>query len=296
MKETILEKGRHIRNILLIVLVLNWLVAVLKLVFGHLIKSQSMIADGFHSFADGSSNVIGLFGIWIAVQPKDKEHPYGHNKYETFTAIVISVLLFLVCFNILHDSVDRFRNPLSVKVELSSFLVMIFTMLVNTWVMSYEYRAGKRLNSDILVSDSLHTRSDILTSFAVIVALVATKLGFPMLDPIAAIVIAFFIAYAGIDIMRHCSRVLCDTAVISEKRIEDICLKVPEVIKCHKIRTRGRADDIYVDLHVLVRNDMHIDKAHELSYQIEDAIKREISGVTDVVVHMEPLKSRDQKI
>jgi len=296
MKETILEKGRNIRNILVIVLLLNWLVAVLKLIFGYLIKSQSMSADGYHSFADGSSNVVGLFGIWIASKPKDEEHPYGHSKYETFTAIVIAILLFIVCFNILHDSIGRFSNPIPANVELSSFLVMVFTMLVNIGVMKYEFRAGQRLKSDILVSDSLHTRSDILTSFSVIIALAATKLGFPILDPIAAVMIALFIAYAGINILRHCSRVLCDTAVVSEKRIEEICLSVAGVIKCHKIRTRGRIDDIYVDLHVQVRNDMHIDKAHELSYRIEDAIKQNIPGVTDVVVHMEPLKSRDEKI
>jgi cation diffusion facilitator family transporter len=296
MNENVLKKGRNIRNILIIVLILNWLVAVLKLIFGYFIKSQSMVADGFHSFADGSSNVIGLFGIWLASRPRDEDHPYGHNKYETFTAIVISIMLFLVCFNILHGSWGRFHDPVLTRVDMGSFLVMVFTIIVNIWVMNYEYRAGKRLNSDILVSDSLHTRSDVLTSFSVIIALVATKLGYPILDPIAAVVIAFFIAFAGVDILRHCSKVLCDTAVVCEKRIEDICLEIAGVIKCHKIRTRGREDDIYVDLHVLVKNDMHIDKAHELSYKIEDAIKRKIPGVTDVVVHMEPLKSRDQEI
>ena len=253
-----------------------------------------MVADGFHSFADGSSNVIGLFGIWLATRPKDEDHPYGHNKYETFTAICIAILLFLVCFNILHDSWGRFHSPVATQVDLNSFLVMIFTIVINIGVMNYEYNAGKRLNSDILVSDSLHTRADIFTSFSVIFALVATKLGFPVLDPIAAIVIALFIAYAGIDILRHCSRILCDTAVIDKERIARICLEVEGVIKCHKIRTRGRIDDIYVDLHVLVRNDMHMDRAHELSYHIEDAIKKEIPGVTDVIVHMEPLKSRDR--
>jgi len=288
------EIGRRIRNILIAVLVLNWLVAILKLIFGYAIKSQSMIADGFHSFADGGSNVIGLFGIWLASQPKDRDHPYGHNKYETFTAIVISILLFLVCFNILHDSWQRFHNPIESRVDLVSFLVMIFTIAINIAVMVYEYNMGKRLKSDILVSDSLHTRSDIFTSFSVILALAAVKLGFPILDPIAAVVISGFIALAGINILRHCSRILCDTAVIDEKKIERICLEVEGVIKCHNIRTRGRLDDIYVDLHVQVRNDMHIDKAHEISYQIEDAIRRKIPGVTDIIVHMEPLKSRDK--
>lgn len=289
-----MDKTIRIRNILVVILGLNLMVAVLKLVFGALIKSQSMVADGFHSLADGTSNIVGLIGIWIASQPKDHDHPYGHMKYETFTAVGIAVLLFLVSFDILHDSWQRMFSHSVPSPDFSSFAVMIFTIAVNLGVVIYEYREGKKLSSDILVSDSLHTRADLLTSFLVIFALLAAKSGYGFLDPFAAVVIALFIAWGGVGILRHCSRVLCDTAVIEDKRIEEICLKVAGVIKCHKIRTRGRIDDIHVDLHVLVRNDMHIDKAHELSYRIEDSIKKHIPGVTDVVVHMEPLKSRDR--
>ncbi|MFZ5800207.1 MAG: cation diffusion facilitator family transporter [Candidatus Omnitrophota bacterium] len=289
-----MDKTIRIRNILVVILGLNLMVAVLKFVFGALIKSQSMVADGFHSLADGSSNIIGLVGIWIAGQPKDREHPYGHMKYETFTAVGIAILLFLVSFNILQDSWQGMSSHSVPSPDFNSFAVMIFTIAVNIGVVAYEYRQGRKLSSDILVSDSMHTGADLLTSFLVIFVLLAAKLGYGFLDPIAAVIIALFIAWGGVEILRHCSRVLCDTAVIEENRIEEICLKIPGVVRCHKIRTRGRGDDIHVDLHILVKNDMHIDRAHELSYRIEDDIKRQIPGVTDVVVHMEPLQSRDR--
>ena len=108
------DNWAKIRKILIAVLVLNWLVAALKLIFGYIIQSQSMVADGYHSFADGGSNIIGLFGIWYASFPRDKEHPYGHKKYETFAAILIGLLLFVVCFNIIRESFMRlFENLLT---------------------------------------------------------------------------------------------------------------------------------------------------------------------------------------
>jgi len=118
---------------------------------------------------------------------------------------------------------------------------------------------------------------------------VAINLGYPIFDPIITIVIAFFIGYSGFTIAKYSSRVLCDQVVIlDDKEITDIVLAIPGVKNCHKIRTRGRTDDIHIDLHVQVNPTMHMDKAHKISYIIEEAIKKDIPGVTDVVVHMEP--------
>jgi cation diffusion facilitator family transporter len=125
---------------------------------------------------------------------------------------------------------------------------------------------------------------------------VAIKLGYPIFDPIVTILIALFIGAAGYAIVRESSRVLCDTAVImEEKRISDIVLGVRGVKTCHKIRTRGRPDDINVDLHVQVNPDMHIDQAHKISYCIEEAIKKGIPEVSDVVVHIEPREKEKNK-
>jgi len=110
-----------------------------------------------------------------------------------------------------------------------------------------------------------------------------------MLDPIATIIIAFFIAHSGYDIIKNSSKVLCDTAAIEDlKKIADTVMSIKGVKTYHKIRTRGRADDIHVDLHVQVKRDMHVDEAHKISFAIEDALKKNIPEITDVVVHIEP--------
>jgi cation diffusion facilitator family transporter len=280
---------RTIRLVLVLVLALNWLVAIAKIVCGLIIRSSSMTADGFHSLSDGASNIIGLVGIHFASRPKDNDHPYGHRKYETFFALGIAFLLFLVAIGIVHESIGRFTSPIMPQINAISFIIMMLTTGVNFIVMHYENKKGKELKSDILISDSLHTRADIFTSLSVILALFAIRLGYPILDPVISIMIAIFIAYAGFGIMKESSAILCDTAAILDvKQIVDIVLSIEGTKNCHKVRTRGRPDDIYVDLHVQVDNNTRIDSAHKISYAIEDAIKKSIPEVTDVVVHMEP--------
>ncbi|MDD2679634.1 MAG: cation diffusion facilitator family transporter [Candidatus Omnitrophica bacterium] len=283
------EHYQRIRTILIIVLALNWGVALIKIIYGLLTRCSSITADGFHSLSDGASNLIGLAGIHFACQPVDQDHPYGHRKYETFFSLGIAGLLILVALGLIHGSFERLRNPVTPFIDIKSFLIMAVTMVVNFLVMRYEQKNGRFLKSDILLSDALHTRSDIFISFSVIIALAVIKLGFPILDPIATIVIALFIAYSGYEIIKHSSRILCDTVAIEDsKKIVDVVMSIKGVKACHKIRTRGRPDDIHVDLHVQVKRDMHMDEAHKISFAIEDALKKNIPEITDVVVHMEP--------
>jgi cation diffusion facilitator family transporter len=279
----------RIRNILVWVLFLNWAVAAVKIIYGLTSRCVSMTADGFHSLSDGTSNVICLVGIRFACQPKDRDHPYGHKKYETLFSLVIAGLLFIVSFNLFKEGVSRIHKPGAPSVDITSFAVMLITLAVNIWVMRYEHRKGMLLHSDILISDAMHTKADVFTSLSVIATLIVVKLGYPLADPIVTMVIALFIAYMGFEIAKQSSDVLCDTAPIADvQKISHVVLEVKGVKACHKIRTRGRPDDINVDLHVQVSPQMHIDEAHKISYAIEEAIVRNIPNVTDVVVHMEP--------
>jgi cation diffusion facilitator family transporter len=289
------ERYGKIRRILVYILLLNLGVAAAKLIFGWMIRSASMTADGFHSLSDGSSNIIGLFGIWAASRPVDEGHPYGHKKFETLTSVGISAILFVVCFNVVREGVLRFLHPVIPEVSIGSFIVMGVTLTINLLVMIYETRMGKILKSDLLISDALHTRTDILTSSSVIITLIGIQLGYPILDPIASLVIAVFIGYAAVNILKESTRVLSDGVAIQVEEIKRLVLSIKGVKECHQIRSRGRPDDIHIDLHVLVDPEMHIHRAHHLSYAIENKIKRDFRGVTDVVVHMEPMEEEGTK-
>lgn len=281
----------RIRRVLIIVLALNWGVALAKIIYGLFSRCESMTADGFHSLSDGTSNIVGLIGVHFACQPIDKDHPYGHKKYETFFSLGIAALLFTLAFNLAKGGIERFFNPDIARVDLSSFLIMLGTMAVNFWVMKFESEKGVELKSDILISDAKHTKADIFTSASVIISLIAIRLGLPVVDHIVTIIIAVFIFHVGYGIVKEGQAVLCDTAaILDDKKIIDIALSIKGVETCHKVRSRGRPDDIHIDLHVQVSPGMHIENAHKISFALEEAIKKQIPEVTDVVVHMEPKK------
>ncbi|MFA5147662.1 MAG: cation diffusion facilitator family transporter [Candidatus Omnitrophota bacterium] len=284
------NKFSQIRRLLIIILVLNWGVALAKIVWGHLTQSASMFADGIHSLSDGTSNIIGLIGIGVAARPRDVGHPYGHRKYETLASMAIAVALFLVAFRLLGDSVHKLINQelINPQANLLSFIVMGVTLAVNIGVMRYERKRGKELNSDFLVADAMHTGSDILASVMVIVSLVSVRLGLPIIDVIAGMVISLLIGYVGVGILMDSSRVLTDYAVINSQEITEALCEMKEVIGCHRIRTRGRTDDVHVDLHITVDRNMSVGKAHDLSTAIEKRIREKFPGVTDVMVHIEP--------
>jgi cation diffusion facilitator family transporter len=284
-----------IQQVLWTVLFLNWAVALAKIVFGMITHSSSMTADGFHSFSDGASNIVGLVGVAFAARPKDTDHPYGHKKFETFFSLGIAFMLGLVCFELVQEGFRRLNNPGILNVTIYSFIVMIVTMTVNIMVMNYERGRGKILQSDILISDAMHTKADILTSCAVIVSLIASKLGFPILDPITTLVIALFIAHAAYEIIKDGCRILCDETVIKDiSKIKSIVLTVNGVKACHSIRSRGRQDDVNLDLHVHLDPNLSLERAHKISHDIERTIKTSFLEVSEVIVHIEPnVKGRD---
>lgn len=277
-----------VKRVLIIVLILNVSVALAKMIYGGMTNSLSMVSDGFHSLFDGTSNVIGIIGITIASRPPDKVHTYGHEKFETFSSLAIAFLLFITCFEILQSALGRFYNPEIPDITIISFLVMGITLVINLAVSQYEKNQGIRLGSSILEADSKHTRSDVYVSTAVILGFIAINIGFSIVDPIIAVIIAILIAKMGIDIIKHSSSVLLDSAPLDENTIRNIVLSVPKVKDSHKIRSRGLPAHIYIDLHVTLDACNSVDEAHEIAHLVEDELKSSIPEVEDVVVHIDP--------
>lgn len=282
---------KKVQQILFIILLANLLVATLKLIIGSIIKSASMTADGFHSLSDGSSNIVGLIGIHFASKPEDKEHPYGHNKYETLAGLLIAMMLFFAGGNIILGAIKRFKEPLFPEITIISLMVLVFTLIVNIIVSVTEYRKGKELNSQILISDSMHTRSDIYISLGVLATLVGIRLGFPpIIDPIASSVVAVFIINAGYKIFKENSDVLLDGEAIDSEEIRDVVMSFEDVKDTHKIRSRNNIKDINIDFHIVVDPILDVEESHDLVHEIEDAIKAKFSKNLQVIAHVEPYK------
>ncbi|MGB7571297.1 MAG: cation diffusion facilitator family transporter, partial [Methanothrix sp.] len=271
-----------------IIFILNILTALAKGIYGLYTDTLSMSADGLHSLFDSTANIIGLVGISLASRPPDRDHPYGHAKYESFSAIGIAILLFASCLQLMLAAVDRLQSRTIPDVTQISFAIMASTLIINIGVSSYEYILGRRLKSSILVADSMHTRSDIYASLGVILGLFAVRMGYPLADPLIALFICLLIVHTGLEILKESSTALLDRAAVDEQVIVDLARSVEGVCNCHAVRTRGMAEEIYVDLHIGVDASLSMDKAHEVGEDVERAIKSRIPEVRDVVVHLEP--------
>ncbi len=283
-----IDYGAQVRRVLVVTLFLNVAVALSKVAYGFATNSVAMLSDGFHSFFDGTSNVVGLVGIWIASHPPDERHPYGHKKYETMFTVIIAVMLFLTCIEILKKVYRSLTSSHEVEVTTVSFAIMILTLAVNTAVARYEMKKGRQLGSEFLIADAKHTKSDILASVAVIASLVLSRMGYTQADAVVSLVITFFIARIGYQIVRDASSILVDTVCINTKAIESVVCGVEGVQGCHDIRTRGSQNAIYLDLHVCVDGRLPTEVSHGIADRIEQAVRDAFPSVVDIVVHVEP--------
>ena len=270
-------------------LFLNLAVAAAKIAFGYASGAISILSDGFHSLTDAGSNLVGLVGVQAARRPPDEDHPYGHRKYETVAAAAVTVFLLLVVLEILRNAFNHLSGRIEPPdINAAGFIVMAATVAINLWVVRYESREARRLNSEVLQADAMQTRGDVWTSLAVIAALAGARWGWPIFDPLAAIVVSVFIGYAGVQIATTTTRILSDRIVISESDLEGVVMSVPGVIGCHHIRTRGSADHVFLDLHVWMPPDMALTDAHALSHVVKDRLMTKYPQIADAIIHIEP--------
>jgi cation diffusion facilitator family transporter len=277
-----------VSRVLVHVFILNLFVALAKIALGAVSGAVSVLSDGFHSLTDSGSNIVALAGVRIASQPPDREHPYGHRKFETMASLGILVFLLVVLVEVLWSALERLQSPAAPTIDALSFAVMGTTLAINVGVVWYERRAGRRLASEVLIADSHHTQSDILTSITVILALAGVRLGYPILDPIAAVVVAVFIGVACWEIFHDTTRILADRIVIAADDICRVVESVPQVMGCHQIRSRGSADHVFVDLHIWMDPSMRLDEAHRVSHVVKDGIMSTYPQIKDAVIHIEP--------
>jgi len=278
-----------VTRVLLQVLALNLLVAIAKIIFGYASGAISILSDGFHSLTDAASNVAGLIGVRAARQPPDADHPYGHRKYETVAAAAVAVFLLLLVIEVLRNAFNHLSGrSLPPEISVASFVVMLATVAINLGVVAYESREARRLNSEVLLADSMQTQGDVWTSVTVIAALVGTRAGVPILDPLAALVVAGFIGHAAYQVARATTGILSDRIVISDADLERVVMGVPGVLGCHRIRTRGAADHVFLDLHVWLPPDMRLTEAHHLSHVVKDRVMARYPQIADAVIHIEP--------
>ncbi len=284
------KRTRLVQRTLLVALAGNAASVVIKIFFGFLANSIAMIADAMHSVFDSASSLIGIYGTRVSVRPPDLEHPYGHGKFEQVAALGITVMMFVACFNILREAIDRAMTKVSPDITLYSFAAMGISMLISLSVSIYERRIGKATSSMILEADSSHTLTDFFASLVVIAGFIGTRMGFGYADPLAASLVCLFIAYVGYSIFREATSVLVDRGITLDTllKVKETVNELGEDIECHAVRGKTVGDKIFIDMHVTFRGDLSVEEAHKITEIIEKKLKDAIKGIQEVIIHIEP--------
>ncbi|MCS7163927.1 MAG: cation diffusion facilitator family transporter [Thermodesulfovibrio sp.] len=283
------ERKKQIQKVLLITFLLNFTVSLSKIIYGWIINSVAIYSDGFHSLFDGISNIGGLIALSIASHPPDREHPYGHRKFETVFAIFIGVLMSLTALEIIRNVYKSFVETRKPEIDEKTFIVLSITLIINIFVYLYEKKKGRELKSEFLIADSAHTKVDIYITMGVILSVIISKTKeFSIIDPLAGLIVGIFVAREAILIIKESAHILADRTAIDSERIASVVKECKDVKACKDIRTRGTVGQIFVDLKILVNPAISVSEAHDIADKVEKIIKKEFPDVIDVMVHIEP--------
>ncbi|MBW8010954.1 MAG: cation-efflux pump [Chloroflexi bacterium] len=286
------ERYSAVQKVLWSVLIANLLVTVLKIGLGLITGALAVVADGFHSLVDSSSNLIGVAAIRMAQRPADERFPYGYSRYETLGALAIGGLLLVAAWEISSAILGRITTNTPPDINPLTLVLVILTLPVNILVVVLETRAGKRLKSEILLADAKHTRTDLYVTASVVLSLLGVRLGWVWLDALVAGVVVILIVRAAFGILGDTTRWLADANVADSVQVETIALNAPGVRQVHRIRSRGTPDAAFVDLHVKVAPDMSTAQAHAVASEVERRLIAEVPYVSDALVHIEPARSQ----
>ncbi len=277
-----------VRRVLWITLGLNILVAVIKLAYGYHANIVSLQADGFHTVFDALSNVIGLVALSMAMRPPDPEHPYGHQKFEVAASLVIGFFIVLGFLEVARGVWSAAAGDSNPTITSASYGIVIFTILVSLIISWYERRAGKRLNSMILISDAAHTFADALAGIAVLIGIFLVDMGMPAGDILAALAVMIFIGSTAFRVLRDGITVVLDASLLDATEVRRIVENTPEVLSCHYVRSRGMPGHVHLDLHITLDPAMRLKQAGDILLLVKQNLRQHFPELDDILIQIEP--------
>lgn len=286
-----IENGsRQIRRVTNIGIVINIALTVVKVIVGVFGNSMALIADGIHSLSDLATDVVVLVGVHFGAKEADPEHPYGHGRIETFSAIAIALVLMTVALGMVYKAGVGIAEVHMRKPGNAALVVAFISIASKEWLYRITRKVGIATQSSAVFGNAWHHRSDALSSIAVVAGLLLTKFGFNYGDHLAAIVVGVMIFHAGwrtiMGPLAELSEGSVDSATI--ERITEIINANPQIRGWHKLRTRNVGREVFLDLHILVDPSLTISAAHEISERLEDALNRQMTRPVNITVHIEP--------
>lgn len=282
------ERDRKIQRLIILEGSANLLVLLAKLLVGLSTGSLAILADAIHSLTDVANNIVAWFVVRLSAMPADREHPYGHRKFETLAVFALATLLTVLAFEIARNAITKETTEIvSGDWELA---VMISLLFVNIALAAWQRYWAKRLKSSIMLADASHTFADVLTTIVVIVGWQLSSMGFLILDRLCALAVAGFIFYLAYHLYKSSFPVLVDEYAIDPEDINTAVLNIPGVKKLGRIRSRWIGSDIAMDMVVEVDAKLTTEESHRITEQIEKIMEQRFH-IADVFIHIEPFKN-----
>lgn len=293
------SRERGIYRVTIVGSIVNIVLVIFKFLAGILGHSAAMIADAVHSLSDFVTDIVVLLFIRISGKPADEDHGYGHGKYETLATVVISLILFGVGVGIIVNAVEQIVAFMNGVVPQSpstiALIAAAISIVVKELLYRYTVRAAENLNSQTVVANAWHHRSDALSSIGVLIGIGGAMFfgeQWRVLDPLAALVVSGFIIKVSIDLFKPCIEELLERSLPEdvERQIESIILSVDGVTSPHHLRTRRIGNNYAIEVHIRMDGNLTLNEAHRITTTVEQQLKAQFGAGTHVGIHTEPIK------
>lgn len=279
------------KRVTLIAALVNFFLSAIKISIGILGQSTALIADGIHSLSDLASDFLVLIAVKLGSHEADREHPYGHGRFETIATVLLGISLVAVAAGIAMDALDKVLNPNNLIIPSQPALgVAAISILANEWLFQYTKRISKLTRSKLLLANAWHHRSDALSSVIVLFGIAAVYFGFGYADAIAAIIVSLMVAKIGLNLVLESLKELVDTSLpqADVKAIKQSILATEGVHGIHFLRTREMGHDAFIDAHIVVNPKISVSEGHMIGDHVRDKLKAEFDNIIDVLVHIDP--------
>lgn len=275
-----------------ITVLVNVVLSAFKILAGVIGNSSAMIADGAHTLSDVLTTFVVLLGLKVSSKEADEEHPYGHEKYESVFAKILSILLLLTGIFIGYEAIKvlisgEFRKP-----KLIALIAAFLSIVIKEGMYWYTIKVAKKIKSISMEADAWHHRSDAFSSIGTFMGILGAQLRFPALDPIAGIIVSFFVIKVGVGLYIKSVKELVDESASYDivQKIKDIATAVDGVREIKNLKTRVFGNKIYVDIEILVDSHISVKSGHDIAEKVHDKLEIEMTDIKHCMVHIEPFQ------
>jgi len=285
------QRYRDVRTVTLIGGLVNFVLAVIKMVVGKVAFSHALFVDGIHSLSDLLSDLLVLFASKQANKHPDEDHPYGHARIETFFTVIFGFILIAVGVGILIDSIQQLEEEHTQQLPtIYALIVAVISIISKEVLFQYTIHFAHLLSSPILKANAWHHRSDVVSSIVVFIGVGGSMYGVPYLDIAAAVIVSMMIAKIGWDLVYESVNELVDKGLAQDElaTIRELIENIPGIDKAHCIRTRQMGNQVLVDLHIQVASYLSVSEGHQISDAVRECLVVEIEKIYDVLVHVDP--------